>query len=151
AHRTDGDDDRWFGPVDDELGRGCGQETLAVGHPMQAARIISRAACTNSGLDSSAWLHALDDGFAVVSISREEKGGLGEDVAAEFGFVDLVDAAEPCLGVVQSDGCGGSADRDLVRSFDLDECRKAGPCVEVEGDLSPAPLFAVVLLVSDLG
>lgn len=71
----------------------------------------------------------------------EEETGLGENVAPCFALVDFVHAAEPGLGVVQFEKSGGLADRGLVRSFDLDESGQVRPGVEVEGDLSQAPLL----------
>jgi hypothetical protein len=89
---------------------------------------------------------------AIVVRVGEQESGLGEDVAPEFALVNLIDAAESRLAVVEPDGGGGGLpDSSLVWPFDLDERREAGPGVEVESDLSPAPLLAVILLVADLG
>ena len=85
-------------------------------------------------------------GSAIVVRVGEEECGLGEDVAPEFALVDLIDAAESRLGVVEPDGGGSLPDGSLVWPFDLDERREAGPGVEVKSDLPPAPLLAVILL-----
>src|SRR5687768_14956608 len=45
----------------------------------------------------------------------------------------IVDAAEPGLGVVEPEEGRGPADRRLVRAFDLEEGRQAGPGVAAEG------------------
>jgi hypothetical protein len=47
-------------------------------------------------------------------------------------FVDLIDAAEPRLGVVESKRGGGLADGGYLGAFDLNEGRQAGPGVEIE-------------------
>ena len=85
----------------------------------------------------------------VVARVGEQEGGLGENVTPEFTLVDLVDAAEPGLSVVESHGGGRLPDGGFVGSLDLDEGREARPGVEVKDDPSQAPLLAIVLLVAD--
>src|ERR1700735_2373279 len=109
--------------------------------------------CCGLSRGGVAGIQALGAGSAVLAsprcctvlTGREEEGGLSENVASNLAHVDFVDAAEPGPGVVEIESSGSLADRRFVGPFDLHERWQARPSVEVEDDLSQAPLLLNLL------